>query len=75
MKKLIYSQEDIDLILSIEMQEKDEEIERLNNIINELEKWLTDDENSKIYYNYENKYEYIYVDDLLDKLKELKEGK
>ena len=35
MKKLIYSQEDINLILSVETQEKDDEIERLNNIINE----------------------------------------
>ena len=40
MKKLIYSKEDLDLILSIELEEKDKEIERLNNIINELEKWL-----------------------------------
>lgn len=33
MKKLIYSQEDLDLILSLEMQTKDEEIEKLNEII------------------------------------------
>ena len=36
MKKLIYSKEDLDLILSLENEEKDKEIERLNNIINEL---------------------------------------
>ena len=30
MKKLIYSQEDLNLILSVEMQEKDVEIDRLN---------------------------------------------
>lgn len=30
MKKLIYSKEDLDLILSLEMEEKDQEIERLN---------------------------------------------
>ena len=33
MKKLIYSKEDLDLILSLENEEKDKEIERLNNII------------------------------------------
>lgn len=33
MKKLIYSKEDLDLILSIEMQEQENEIDRLNNII------------------------------------------
>lgn len=33
MKKLIYSKEDLDLILSIELQKQEEEIERLNNII------------------------------------------
>ena len=37
MKKLIYSQEDLDLILSLEIQEKDKEIERLNNIINSID--------------------------------------
>ena len=30
MKKLIYSQEDLDLILSLKLEEKDKEIERLN---------------------------------------------
>ncbi len=48
------------------------EIERLNNIINELEKWLNDNENLLIHYDYESKYEYIYVDNILDKLQELK---
>lgn len=36
MKKLIYSKEDLDLILTLELEEKDKEIERLNNIINDL---------------------------------------
>ena len=39
MKKLIYSKEDLDLILTLELEEKEIEIERLNNIINELEKY------------------------------------
>ena len=42
MKKLIYSKEDLDLILTLELEEKDKEIERLNNIINELEKYLNE---------------------------------
>lgn len=57
------------------LQEKNKEIKRLNNIINELEKWLNDNENLLIHYDYESKYDYIYVDDILDKIKELKEGK
>ena len=48
------------------------ENKRLNNIINELEKWLNDNENLLIHYDYESKYDYIYVDDILDKLQELK---
>ncbi len=40
MKKLIYSKEDLDLILALELEEKDKEIERLNNIINEFDNWL-----------------------------------
>ena len=36
MKKLIYSQEDLNLILSVEMQEKDVEIDRLNNILDTM---------------------------------------
>ena len=38
MKKLIYSKEDLDLILSLELEEKDKEIERLNNIIKQIYK-------------------------------------
>lgn len=34
MKKLIYSQEDLDLVLSLETEEKDKEIEKL---VDELE--------------------------------------
>lgn len=40
MKKLIYSKEDLDLILSLENEEKDKEIERLNNIIEKINKSL-----------------------------------
>ena len=42
MKKLIYSKEDLDLILTLELEEKDKEIERLNNIINNANKVLQD---------------------------------
>ena len=80
MKKLIYSQEDLDLILSIATQKKDEEIERLNNIIDELEKDI-EEYFKKEYpdrklenYNLKNcTYDYALV--ILGKLKELKEGK
>ena len=56
----------------IEQQRK--EIERLNNIINELEKWLKEQRN----YYYENYYYSDFnaygnkCDDVLDKLQELK---
>lgn len=80
MKKLIYSQEDLDLILSIATQEKDEEIEKLNNIINELEKDLIEyfkkeyPDRKLEDYNLKNcTYDYALV--LLGKLQELKEGK
>lgn len=36
MKKLIYSKEDLDLILTLELEKKDEEIERLHSIIKEV---------------------------------------
>lgn len=65
MKKLIYSQEDLDLILSLTTQEKDEELERYKNIIDELEKWFEEKDNGG--------YEKLYVEDILYKLKELKE--
>ena len=42
MKKLIYSQEDLNLILSVEMQEQENEIERLNNVINEAINYIDD---------------------------------
>ena len=38
MTKLIYSQEDLDLILSLEIQTNDEEIERLNKALDEATK-------------------------------------
>ena len=50
------------------LEEKDKEIERLNNIINQLDKWLKNE--------HENGYEVYYImaiQDVLDKLKELKE--
>ena len=56
------------LQLEYELYKKDKEIERLNNIINELEKWLKNE--------HENGYEVYYImaiQDILDKLKELKE--
>ena len=51
MKKLIYSKEDLDLILSIELEEKNIEIEKLNNIINEL-KWKPIEEYDKGNYDW-----------------------
>ena len=52
------------------------ENKRLNNIINELEKWITfsdtESYNPALNYDDECKCDYIYTDDLLDKLKELK---
>ena len=67
MKKLIYSQEDLDLILSLEIQEKDKEIERLNNIINEIEKYINEE------YIYDELGMKIFdASKLQDKLQELK---
>lgn len=49
--------------------EKDKEIERLKNVINELEKWLKEE-------NYKNEdFWCINSVEVLNKLKELKEGK
>ena len=58
-------------ILCKDIEEKDKEIERLNNIINELEKWLEekDEEYQPYYSSYDYNGEY---EDCLDKLKELK---
>ena len=81
MKKLIYSQEDLDLILSLETQEKDAEIDRLNNIINELIEY-----GENCLENLKDQEDYICesIDivsllrmihhNYIDKLKELKEG-
>lgn len=70
MKKLIYSKEDLDLILSLEIEEKDKEIEKLNNIINELEKYINEE------YTYDEVGMKIFdASTLQDKLKALKEGK
>lgn len=78
MKKLIYSQEDLDLILSLETQEKDEKIDRLNNIINDFEEELEreiniSEEDAGLEHN-----TYIDIKSTLEKVlknfKELKEG-
>jgi hypothetical protein len=47
-----------------------EELERLNNIINELEKWCNNGIKNDIHIAYEQELDY---EDVLDKLKELKE--
>ena len=77
MKKLIYSQEDLNLILSVEMQEKDEEIERLNNIINKLEKWCNECIDNQIIAreNGDTTISDTFFEIVLDKLKALKENK
>ena len=49
-----------------------EEIERLNNIIDELEKWLNEKMNEYKEMEHDDAFAFEYV---LDKLKELKEGK
>ena len=57
----------------IALEEKDKEIERLNNIINEIEKYIIDFKED--YGNNEfqpNAKVYIYWKDLIDKIKELK---
>lgn len=65
----IYEGESWDRMINC-LERKDKEIERLNNIINELEKWLDDRQNSSVFYEeYENADVYGIV---LDKLQELK---
>lgn len=54
------------------ISEKDKEIERLNNIINELEKYMIK-EQARIVINNTDEDEFVYTD-LLIKLKELKES-
>lgn len=73
MKTLIYSQEDLNLMTSLEIQEKDEEIENLqqelqrkDNIINELEEKLI----SVCETCYEDK-ETARIKKWIDKIKEL----
>ena len=53
-----------------ELKEEEKEIDRLNNIINGLEKWIKENNLGK--YRTEN---VVDTDELLDKLKELKENK
>lgn len=55
-----------------ENKKKDKEIERLNNIINELEKYMIK-EQTRIVINNTDEDEFVYTD-LLIKLKELKEN-
>lgn len=59
------------------LKEQQHEIEKLNNIINELEKWLIEEKNyylENYYYSDFNAYA-TYIDVILNKLKELKENK
>ncbi len=61
-KKIYYSEFEI-------IEEKNKEIDKLNNVINELEKWLNNQTIISL------KYETGYYKEVLDKLKELKENK
>ena len=56
------------------IDKKQKEIERLNNIINELEKWLEEKQDLTCGCGITPEYIYAY-ENCLDKLKELKEGK
>ena len=58
--------------LQQKVEQQDKEIERLNNIIDELEKWL--EENKKISQAHENVLGVNISNLVLDKLKELKEN-
>ena len=60
----------IDNVVIEQLEEMKKEIERLNNIINELEKWVK--ENS-IYYNTSDGCQWVDQFKVLDKLKELRE--
>lgn len=51
-----------------------QKIKQLSNILNELEKWLKDDDNYYIQYDTIYKFDYIVIDDLLNKLQDLKES-
>ena len=58
---------------NIKLKEKNEEIERLNNIINELEKYIIDFKEDYEKNEFQpNAKVYIYWKDLIDKLQELK---
>ena len=61
-KKIYHSEFEI-------IEEKNKEIDKLNNVINELEKWLNNQTMISL------KYEIGYYKEVLDKLKELKENK
>ena len=63
----------LDRIINSQIKEKDKEIARLNNIINELEKWL--EEKQALYEINQQGFSWGVAGDCLDKLKELKEGK
>ena len=64
MKKLIYSQEDLDLILSLEIQEKEEQITQLTNNWNDLEEFLES--------NWKDTQDIWYVK-IINRMKEIKE--
>lgn len=73
MKKLIYSQEDLDLILSLEIEEKDKELDQYKNNWEELKKWVKEDKELA-----GNNFEMgrcFNMFDILDKMKELEDGK
>lgn len=75
MRKLIFSQEDLNFILSVEMQKQEKEIDRLNNIINELEKYIKTEAKIELYKDKTGFRTFADSDDILDKLKQLKEQK
>ena len=68
-KQLLNRIYDIILKDTEEIGEKDKEIERLNNIIEELEKWLDNNSRHKELFECDR-----YYQEILNKLKELKEG-
>jgi hypothetical protein len=64
MKKLIYSQEDLDLMLSLEIEEKDKELDQYKNNWEELKKMFEADEHFE---------DGCYCGEILNKMKELEE--
>lgn len=70
MKELIYSQEDLDLILSLEIEEKDKELDQYKNNWEELKKYI-----GKEWYCFDNEsLEFEITKSILNKMKELEEN-